>query len=90
MASARHGTLVANTVTTVTIDTTGDYSEIVDVINRSQSGEMYVTADGTAPTVTGNDTRAVMGVTSFRRRTAAPFVVKLISTAALSYSVQER
>jgi hypothetical protein len=90
MAKAKHGTLTANTVATVTLDTPFRYTAIVDVINRSMTGEIYVTTDGTDPTVAGDDTILVAGVTSFARPNGASLTVKLISSAALSYTVQER
>lgn len=80
-----HGTLTANTVASHTLD---GYTAQVTILNRSQTGEIYFTVDGSTPTVGGNDSfvclgsRAVATVSAI----AAP-TVKLISTGALNYSV---
>jgi hypothetical protein len=84
----RHGTLVANTVTTVTLD--NDYREI-EVINVDGASTIYVTVDGTVPTVGGNDTFVLPAAISSRvivsRDGSNPTVVKLISTGTPSFSV---
>jgi hypothetical protein len=51
-----HGTLVAATVTTVTLD--HDYNS-VEVMNRSTTSDLYFRVDGTDPVVAGNDSYVV-------------------------------
>lgn len=50
---ARHVTLTANTVTTITMDRDYNYCE---VINVDGTAPVYFTVNGPAPTVGGNDT----------------------------------
>lgn len=89
MARSVSGTLTPDTVATVTItpvDSTG-----IEIINRSASGTIWYRADGTAPTVAGDDCHPVLGA----RQVDNPFtvdartvVIKLISTSALDYTVE--
>lgn len=53
---AYHSTLTAATVDTVTLDAWGRY---VLVINKSATDYIYVTTDGSTPTVEGNNTYCV-------------------------------
>lgn len=91
----KHGTLVANVVTTVDIDNAGGEIEIV---NRTLTGAIYVrfgpsAATVAAPTVAGDDCYVVVGARRFDLRHAAiletdTLRVKLISSAALDYSIE--
>lgn len=79
--------LVAATVDTVTFTST-DVSE-VDIVTDGTS-PIFVTFDGSAPTVAGTAcwlVPAVAGIHSFRPKTAGATVVKLISAATPTYSV---
>lgn len=51
MAPHAHGTLVATVVTTVTID---PGVSAVRVVNRSSTGDIYFTVDGSTPAVEGS------------------------------------
>lgn len=88
MPDSRHITLVANTVSTVTLDSDYDW---VEVINRDGAGEVYFTLDGSTPTVAGNGTlvlpAAISGVEMEYNRTTAA-VVKLISSGTPKVSVR--
>lgn len=88
MAVSEHGTLTANVVKTVSI--TDAWPGGIEVINRSQTGEIYVTLDGTTPTVGGADTFVVLGSRYFGNDRIGDdtVTVKLISSAALAYSVE--
>jgi hypothetical protein len=86
MSKIIHGALVANTAAAVTIDA---YMVQVTVTNRTQSGEIYFTVDGTVPTVLGVDCFVCLG----SRVVSAPVpgkktVVNMISSTAVSYSVE--
>jgi hypothetical protein len=85
-----HGkTLVASTVDTVTF--TGEDPPDVTVISDGAAAVFY-TVDGSTPTVNGANCYLLpAGVVSSDRRlipTAAPAVVKLISSGTPTYSVQ--
>lgn len=89
---ASHGTLVANTVATVTLNKGAGY---VTVVNRSGSAEIYFTvAVGTntpvAPTVGGSDTYVLPAAIGSVRVPAAfgTVAVSLISTGTPTYSVE--
>lgn len=90
MPTARHGTLVASTVTTVTLPSNVTQLE---VLNRSGSAEIYFTVDGsTSPTVGGNDCYvlpASIGATIVSSQDTANTVVRLISSGTPTYSVTE-
>lgn len=60
---ARHVTLEADTVETVTLD--GQYAE-VEVLVRANAAEVYFTIDGDVPTVEGDDTFVVPAVVAAR------------------------
>ena len=88
---AVHNTLTATTVDTITLS--AQYVR-VEVLNRSSTGDIFVTLDGSTPTVGGNDTYVVpaTGVGTFVNpaNTSQPptsTVVKLISSGTPSYSV---
>jgi hypothetical protein len=95
MSKARHGTLTANTVATVSI--AADHADIV-VVQLDQGSitdPVYVTINGDDPTVGGNDTFKVQAVGEHRRSFQIPTadvgsntVVKLISAGAHPYSVE--
>jgi hypothetical protein len=85
---SRHGTLVANTVTTVTFS--ANYS-VVEFINVDGVSTIYFNIDtDTAPTVQGNDTY-VLPATICSRTVGSDgkeaTVVKLISSGTPKYSV---
>ena len=86
MPRIQHGTLVAATVATVTLDS--DHSN-VEILNRG-TDEIFFTVDGAAPTVDGNDVEIVPGGSALQ--VAAPkkgaTVVRLISTGTPKYSVR--
>jgi hypothetical protein len=85
VAATAHGTLTANTVTSVTVtaDTDG-----LQVVNRSKTGAIWVRIDGGTPAVAGADSFVVLGVRSFSIRIKGALTVKLISDDALDYSVE--
>lgn len=88
---AYHGTLTASAVDTVTLSRAG---AAVKIINRGGTNEIYYTLDGTAPTVGGDDCFVVpnqAGASDTRVNTQGASntcVVKLISSGAMTYSVQ--
>jgi hypothetical protein len=91
MALIRHGTLTAATVATVTLTTTGDSIETVEVLNRSGGAEIYFRTDGTAPTVGGDDCEVLPASIGGVEVSVAPqesLTVKLISSAAEDYTVR--
>lgn len=87
-----HGTLVADTVTTISDIGTGIADvEQVDVLNRDGTAEIYFTVDGTDPTVEGDNTEvlpAAIGALSVPVETTAKPTVKLISSGTPKYSVR--
>ncbi len=86
MSVAEHGTLVANTVKTVTlVAPAGAYW--VAITNRSGFGEMYITMDSTSPTIEGGASYVVLGHRTFRLESNT-LVVKIISDRVLDYSVE--
>lgn len=90
MAKSKHGTLVANTVASVAITDHGGHLEIV---NRSGTGEIWARFDGTNPVAEADDTFVIVGARRFPIVNLAitdvtTVTVKLISTAALKYSVE--
>ena len=86
MAFSRHGTLVADTVTTITL---GDSNTNVEVLNRSSEGTIYATANGTAPTVAGENTFVIPAghALIIPDSEVSSNTVKLISSTADAYSV---
>lgn len=85
-ARAKHATLTAATVDTVTLTT--NYGH-VEVTNRASSGAgISFTTDGTTPTVLGDDTYWVgAGQSLVVKLEGSSDVVKLISATADAYSV---
>lgn len=86
--NARSGTLTPNTVASVPI--TDAYPDGLWVINRSQTGEIWVRLDGQNPTVAGDDCFVVLGARYFPATTIGreAVTVRLISTLALTYTVE--
>jgi hypothetical protein len=87
MARVISGTLTANTVAPLTIT---DHNNWVEVVNRSQTGEIWVRTDGTDPTVAGNDCYVVLGARRLHitKADTQSADVRLISNAALAYTVE--
>jgi hypothetical protein len=84
VAFAASGTLVGNTVTTVTVR---GWTYGINVINRTGTGQIWVTINGTTPTVAGADCFVVLGARNFPCNNADT-VVKLICSAANDYTVE--
>lgn len=87
-ASPAHVTLVANTVSTVTLD--GNYNQ-VEVLNVDGAAAIYFTVDGADPTVEGNGCHvlpAAIGGLTADAPAYAPPVVKLISIGTPKVSVR--
>ena len=93
-----HATLVAATVDTVTLSVV---SSTVEVVNRGATGDIFLTLDGTAPTVSGDDTFVVaantarvfgnpLGIVDAPHGDTPTTTVKLISSGTPSYSVLAR
>lgn len=89
MALTAHGTLAPDVVTTVTVDS--GRGGIV-VVNRQQSGAIWVRIDGVDPAVNGANSYIVLGAREFvagqRNRQVVPIEVRMLSTAAVDYSVE--
>lgn len=94
---AYHSTLAAATVDTVTLDAWGKY---LLVINKSTADYIYVTTDGSAPTVEGANTYCVSPGQSkvlFNEGVepepalalSGSTVVKLISSGTPKYGVEK-
>lgn len=82
-------TLTATTVDTITLDV--DYTR-VEIVNRTGDAEIWVTIDGTDPTVTGNDCdvlpTAIGSLILDAPAIGKPTAVKLISSGTPSYTVK--
>jgi hypothetical protein len=81
-------TLTANTVDTVTF--ADDISEVT-VVSLDGAAAIYLTLDGSTPTVGGANTYVVpaaIGVAAFEPPTSGPTAVKLISPGTPTVSVQ--
>jgi len=77
---ARHVTLVANEVTTITLDK--DYDR-VEIVNKDGVAEVEGTLNGATPTVGGNDQfylPTAVGGLEIEVPTSGTTVVKLISS----------
>lgn len=88
MARSKHVTLTAATVATVTLES--DYNN-VEIVNVDGAAAVYVTIDGTTPTVAGDDTivlPAAIGSVELEPQTATATVVKLISAGTPKVSVR--
>lgn len=85
MPRSKHGTLVAATVTTVTLDK--DYDS-VEVLNRG-TVDLWLRVDGVDPVVAADDTYVCVGggFVILPVPTAGSTDVKLISTGTPAYSV---
>lgn len=86
--SPQHATLVANTTTTLTFDAT--YRR-VEVLSVDGAAEVYVTTDGTDPTVGGTGCHVLPAVISSMEvpvRTWGDTVVKLKSAGTPKVSVR--
>lgn len=91
VAVSKHATLTPDTVDTVTFTTDLSY---VEIVNRNGAGELFVLIDSdtTDPTVEGDGTIAIpaalgAGVVELSRARGET-QVKLISSAAVTYSVR--
>lgn len=86
MSKTVHSTLVANVVTTVTIDPSLGQ---ITVTNRARTGEIYITLDGTTPAPGTDGTFVVLGERLFIQPSpGTATAVKLLATSALAYSVE--
>lgn len=85
--STRHGSTSADTVETVTF--TQDLGTIQILHKGNVSDPLYATVNGTAPTVEGDDTFAVLsgGFRIIERDGAAPTLIKMISSGAVDFEV---
>lgn len=84
---SKHATLAGSTVDTVTFQ---QRWPAVEVNNRSSSGDIYFTVDGTAPTPAADNTYFVgpgQALVVDLPHASDPDSVKLISTGTPSYSV---
>lgn len=89
VAHAKSATLTISTVDRVTV--TDAYPGGIEVINRSQSGTIWVRFDGVDPTVGGDNCHPVLGARFFENPwadRAENIQVRLISDAALAYTVE--
>ncbi len=84
MANAKSGTLTISTVATVTVTADGLG---IQVVNRTQTGVIWVRLDGVDPVAAADDCYAVLGVRHFLTRTGA-IQVRMLSTDALDYTVE--
>lgn len=85
MARIYHGTLTANVVSSVTVE--GNTTQI-QITNRSQTGEIYATVDGSVPVVATNGFVVLGSRALVCPSFTGPTVVQLISSSALKYSVE--
>lgn len=94
---ARHGTLTgSSTVDTVTITSIDPVASWVTVVLPNGTGDAYFTiatngATAATPTVAGNDTYRVCAARPERPveiGRASSISIKLISTAALAYTIE--
>jgi hypothetical protein len=97
MAHIHSGTLVASTVTTVSLD---EPYETITVFNRSGSAELFFRLDGVNPTVGGDDCyivpaaitqESVLGITSIAQTTTGSIpgsTIKLISSGTPTFTVE--
>lgn len=85
---AKSATLTISTVDTVTFPAAYPYL-MVEVVNRDATNPIFFTADGTAPTVAGDDCFCVAPSQTVRMGFPGG-AVKVISAAASPYTVQAR
>jgi hypothetical protein len=86
VVKAKSATLVASTVDTVNFS---GGMQIFSILNRSATDVIYFTIDGSTPTVAGDDVYAVSPgdtIVFFPRSVAT---VKLISSGAAPYTVEQ-
>lgn len=87
MPRTKSGTLTGGAVTTVLIS---NHNNAVEVVNRAQTGAIWVRVDGVDPTVAGDDCYVVLGAR--RIPVSGPDItdaeVRLISDANLAYTVE--
>jgi hypothetical protein len=87
LADPRHVTLTANTVMTITLDVDADK---VNICNVSGDAEIYVTVDGTIPSVGGDGAwvlPAAIGDLELEVSGSGNTIVKLISSGTPRVSV---
>jgi hypothetical protein len=84
MAYAVSGTLVGGVVSTVTVR---GWTYGINVINRTGTGQLWVTINGSTPSVAGNDCFVVLGARNFPCNNADT-VVKIICSGANDYTVE--
>jgi hypothetical protein len=87
MADPQHVTLVANTVKTITLDADANR---VNILNVDGAAAVYVTVDGTAPTVGGDGAWVLpAAICDLELEVTGPgnTVVKLISSGTPRVSV---
>jgi hypothetical protein len=84
---AAHGALTANQITEVVVRPGPDG---LDVVNRSQTGVIWVTIDGSDPAPLASNSFACIGVRTFamRVRHQDDVTVKMIADSALNYTVE--
>lgn len=87
MARIKHGTLAANTVTTVAINQNVGSLEVLIVANPAA---IYFRTDGTNPTVGGDDCEVVPAAVGAALSVDTPehFSLRLISTGTPTYCVR--
>jgi hypothetical protein len=88
VARSIHGTLVANTPATIATIIAGWPG--INILNRSQTGTIWVTLDGSTPAIAGAGSYPVLGVRYFPSSygQGASAVVKAVSSAALDWTVE--
>lgn len=87
MADPQYVTLSAGTVATITL---GVIANQVEILNVDGAAEVYVTVDGSTPTVGGDGAwclPAAIGSLELEPRTSSRTVVKLISSGTPRVSV---
>lgn len=87
VTTAKHATLVANTVDTVTLGSSD--VDTAYVVNIDGAAIIYATGDGTAPTVAGDDIPVVISATAgaYAVVDVTGSAVKLISAGTPKYAV---
>lgn len=89
MAATAHGTLTASTVKSVSVESGRGG---VVIVNRQQTGVIWVRLDGVDPVAEGPGTFAVFATREFpaslRTRQVVAVEVRMLADAALKYSVE--
>lgn len=88
MAATAHGGLTANTVKNVEVE--AGRNGIV-IVNRAQTGVIWVRLDGEDPTPEGDGSYAVFGAREFdltRTQQRSNINVRMVADAPLTYSVE--